>query len=217
MKYLGGYSILDLTDANVSAQANACYNQDKPVLVYGANGERYFADTITKSGKSFIITKGGKTITIANDNTITSEGDIIPNIMENIVDSQGNKRFIEGSAEGDEISGFTYTYSKWSLSGSHLMVVIAGSIEAGSTISSNKNIGIARDLPQWILNKIYPILSTYVGSADIFITENGVDPIDTWSCYISKSTNLSLVPRSGKTFTNATYLRVVVDLLIDNE
>lgn len=75
-KYIGGYSILDLTDANVSAQANACYNQDKPVLVYGANGERYFADTITKSGTSIIITKGGKTITIANDNTITSEGDI---------------------------------------------------------------------------------------------------------------------------------------------
>ena len=76
MKYIGGYSILDLTDANVSAQANACYNQDKPVLVYGANGERYFADTITKSGTSIIITKGGKTITIANDNTITSVGDI---------------------------------------------------------------------------------------------------------------------------------------------
>ena len=76
MKYIGGYSILDLTDANVSAQANACYNQDKPVLVYGANGERYFADTITKSGTSIIITKGGKTITIANDNTITNVGDI---------------------------------------------------------------------------------------------------------------------------------------------
>ena len=45
MKYIGGYSILDLTDANVHAQANACYNQDKPVLVYGANGERYFAGT----------------------------------------------------------------------------------------------------------------------------------------------------------------------------
>ena len=76
MKYLGGYSILDLTDANVSAQANVCYNQDKPVLVYGANGERYFADTIEKVGTSIIITKGGKTITIANDNTITSVGDI---------------------------------------------------------------------------------------------------------------------------------------------
>lgn len=76
MKYIGGYSILDLTDANVSAQANACYNQDKPVLVYGANGERYFADTITKSGTSIIVTKGGKTITIANDNTITNVGDI---------------------------------------------------------------------------------------------------------------------------------------------
>lgn len=76
MKYIGGYSILDLTDANVSVQANICYNQDKPVLVYGANGERYFADTIEKVGTSIIITKGGKTITIANDNTITNVGNI---------------------------------------------------------------------------------------------------------------------------------------------
>ena len=88
MKYIGGYSILDLTDANVHAQANACYNQDKPVLVYGANGERYFADTITKSGTSIIITKGGKTITIANDNTITSNGDIQNHLyLMNLYDS----------------------------------------------------------------------------------------------------------------------------------
>lgn len=76
MKYIGGYSILDLTDANVSTQANVCYNQDKPVLVYGANGEKFFADTITKDGTNIVITKGGKTITIANDNTITNVGDI---------------------------------------------------------------------------------------------------------------------------------------------
>ena len=77
MKYIGGYSILDLTDTtNVSKQANICYTQDKPVLVYGANGEKYFADSITKSGTNIIITKGGQTITIANDNTITIVGDI---------------------------------------------------------------------------------------------------------------------------------------------
>lgn len=82
-KYIGGYSILDLTDANVSVQANVCYNQNKPVLVYGANGERYFADTITKSGTNIIITKGGKTITIASDNTITNVGDVQNHLYSN--------------------------------------------------------------------------------------------------------------------------------------
>ena len=91
MKYIGGYSILDLTDANVSAQANACYNQDKPVLVYGANGERYFADTITKDGTNIIINKGGKTITIANDNTITNVGDIQTHLYIMTM-SDGDKR-----------------------------------------------------------------------------------------------------------------------------
>ena len=90
MKYIGGYSILDLTDANVSVQANICYNQDKPVLVYGANGERYFADTIEKVGTSIIITKGGKTITIANDNTITNVGDIQTHLYEHRIDLYGD-------------------------------------------------------------------------------------------------------------------------------
>lgn len=76
--YIGGYSILDLADANVYAQALICAKQNKPVLVYD-NPERYFADTITidtDNDDNVVITKGGKTITITDANSVSSEGTI---------------------------------------------------------------------------------------------------------------------------------------------
>lgn len=78
-KYIGGYSILDLASTTIYADALGALKQDKPVLVYDTP-ECYFADTIkatTIDDEPVIqITKGGKTITIANDNTITNVGDI---------------------------------------------------------------------------------------------------------------------------------------------
>lgn len=73
--YIGGYSILDLNDTNVYAQALICAKQNKPVLVYD-DPERYFADTIAISGDDVVITKGGKTITITDANSVSSVGDI---------------------------------------------------------------------------------------------------------------------------------------------
>ena len=46
-------------------------------------------------------------------------------IFERIVDKDGHKRFIEGEIElADSITYLTNLYGKWSLSGSHLMLVI---------------------------------------------------------------------------------------------
>lgn len=76
--YIGGYSILDLADANVYAQALICAKQNKPVLVYD-DPLRYYADTIaidTDNDDNVVITKGGKTITITDANSVSSEGDI---------------------------------------------------------------------------------------------------------------------------------------------
>ena len=72
----GGYTILDLESSTIYADSVKALDSNKPIVVYDGTYKPYFADTITKSGTNIIITKGGKTITIANDNTITSEGDI---------------------------------------------------------------------------------------------------------------------------------------------
>lgn len=73
---VNGYVFLDLTKSNVYTEALKVLGTDKPVVIKDGGGSPYFVDSLTLDGTNIIITKGGKTITIANDNTITSEGDI---------------------------------------------------------------------------------------------------------------------------------------------
>lgn len=72
----GGYTILDLESSTIYADSVKALDSNKPVVVYDGTNAPYFADTISLDGTNVVITKGGKTITIANDNTITSVGGI---------------------------------------------------------------------------------------------------------------------------------------------
>ena len=72
----GGYTILDLESSTIYADSVKALDSNKPIVVYDGTNAPYFADSISLSGTSVVITKGGKTITIANDNTITNVGDI---------------------------------------------------------------------------------------------------------------------------------------------
>lgn len=76
MEMVNGYVFLDLTKANVYAKALKVLGADKPVVIKEGSGAPYFVDSLTLDGTNVVITKGGKTITIANDNTITNVGDI---------------------------------------------------------------------------------------------------------------------------------------------
>lgn len=73
---VNGYVFLDLTKSNVYAEALKVLGTDKPVVIKEDTGAPYFVDSLTLDGTNVVITKGGKTITIANDNTITNVGDI---------------------------------------------------------------------------------------------------------------------------------------------
>ena len=76
MEMVNGYVFLDLTKTNVYSKALKVLGTDKPVVIKDGSGSPYFVDSLTLDGTNVVITKGGKTITIANDNTITNEGDI---------------------------------------------------------------------------------------------------------------------------------------------
>lgn len=76
MEMVNGYVFLDLTKSNVYSKALKVLGADKPVVIKDASGSPYFVDSLTLDGTNVVITKGGKTITIANDNTITNVGDI---------------------------------------------------------------------------------------------------------------------------------------------
>ena len=82
MEMVNGYVFLDLTKTNVYSKALKVLGTDKPVVIKDGSGSPYFVDSLTLDGTNVVITKGGKTITIANDNTITNVGDIQNHLYE---------------------------------------------------------------------------------------------------------------------------------------
>lgn len=144
----------------------------------------------------------------------TVEADVL---MENIKDEDGHNRFIEGDIEIETKEGLTKDYGKWTLSGSHLLIVLAFTIQSGITIGVEK-LGELKDLPQWIKDKIIPLFSRYVfanslnGFTDSFgILQGG------FSLYKQDSGEIEIRSYNSVTSTAITHFRVAFDLLIDNE
>ena len=139
------------------------------------------------------------------------------NLMENIVDSKGNKRFVEGAFTPYAIEKVTYTYCKWSLSGSHLMIVLAGNCESGAVFSNKDWSNIT--LPTWILDKIYPTVNSVIDNKTMLLRK-----INEW--WTSQSIGLTLQKYAGRlmiriesnvTSNSDSAFRIQFDLLIDND
>lgn len=214
MEMVNGYVFLDLTKSNVYSKALKVLGTDKPVVIKDGSGSPYFVDSLTLDGTNVVITKGGKTITIANDNTITSVGDVLT-IMENIVDSKGNKRFIEGDVNVATISGLTPIYSKWSLSGSHLMIVVTCAVDNG-TLLSEKLADV--EVPDFILNKIYPTILTTVYAKEVsYYNNSNQDNVQKANLGLDKRSDGLKIYFSPITMNADRTFRVQFDLLIDTD
>lgn len=170
----GGYTILDLESSTIYADSVKALDSNKPVVVYDTN-KPYFADTIVLDGDdNVVITKGGKTITIANDNTITSEGNI-DDVIKVYNQLNGSKVYDDFYAiDGDiEISGlptglYCY-YAHARVSNGKLNVTIAFRSENGEAISAIGSTQIGGfKLPAEVLAKLIPYaavnLSTKYGN-----------------------------------------------------
>lgn len=141
-------------------------------------------------------------------------------IFENIVDAQGHKRFIEGDGVPANDTNINVTYCKWSLSGSHLMLVLAGSIANETTVPAGTYAQF--NLPEWIRNKIYPVFA----GTRLEIKEVPLYG-DDWSTEEHYPFAIALTKNNdGLAFINVNYpavttaerfFRVQFDLLIDNE
>ena len=135
--------------------------------------------------------------------------------FENIVDKDGHKRFIEEDITPETISGITWNYAKWSLSGTHLMIVVAGNIANATSLSSGAKL-FDINIPSWIFDKIYPILSTHVSFiTQIFYGESATTQNAT--IRLSKQTTLNVNMGQSFTLTADRTFRIAIDLLIDNE
>lgn len=138
--------------------------------------------------------------------------------LEDIVDKNGNQRFIDGNITPQTISGITFTYCKWSLSGTHLMIVLAGTCE---NVTLTNNITFSEiNLPGFIMNKIIPL--TAQGRVSQATLNNYYDYSYRSSCVLSlvKGKNVLRVIGwgiGGSSTLSAGSFRVQFDLIIDAE
>ena len=214
----GGYAIVSHDDANIYSKVQGAYANQKPILFYDDDNTCYFIDTIKKNDDGdYVLTKGGKTFTITDANSVIAEGIVSNTTMENIVDLDDNKRFIEVNASDEVITeGTTIEYAKASLSGTHLMLVVAGTIDNGVELV---NLQERFTLPSWIMNKIFPVWSKYIESKTI--TAYATDwSNQTFNVALEKYSDTQLrILKTGTavTLTDDRSFRVQFDLLIDAE
>ena len=166
--------------------------------------------------KNIILTNGNITETTYNDEKI--DGLVL---FENIKDRNGNNRFIEGNITPETISGANFTQHKWSLSGTHLMFVLAGS--ATAAISAGTKLATISNLPTYIIDKIYRLL----GSVSTIVTINNMisrqadgTALVEYKCELDKISNSQLEIYCQENINPNNYtvgVRLQFDLLIDNE
>lgn len=158
-------------------------------------------------------------ITLSNEQVITTNALDYP--LEKIKDEEGHKRFLEGAMQVYS-SGNTLdiTYAKWSLSGSHLQIVIAGRRPANSSMPNEVDLG-AQNLPSFIHNKLVPLVSSYLGWKTSETTYTGYTEGDKVWSYCVRHGSYGIVIAIGawtpSISTSDSYFRITYDFLIDLE
>lgn len=139
-------------------------------------------------------------------------------VFEEIVDKDGHARFIEGEMDTRAFSdGVEFSYAKWSLSGSHIMFVLAGKINNATSWSFTNVCDV--DLPEWIYNKIVAYPSNYIDSKNFPVANVDYNTNQSLTVFFQKIPNLKKLRFYFASFTATAdrYFRIAFDLLIDNE
>ena len=135
-----------------------------------------------------------------------------------IIDTAGNLRFNEGNLTViDPLpTGVSISYAKWSLSGTHLMIVLAGSVSANESVSPTPGIAVA-ELPQYIKDKIYPMFGTFLGKFDGQLVNTSNYHTTTLTVGVDKVNNgLRIDLPHIDSAENQQIFRFGIDLLIDS-
>ena len=143
-----------------------------------------------------------------------------PKVLDSLVDSKGNPRFIEGEGTTGTIEGVTFSYCKWSLSGTHLMLVVSASILNGATIT-NDTLLAEYEIPPFIANKIFTVWGVNIESKNVpcVATNWSIQQLNVVFLKVSGQTKLQIRASGGSTFTATANraFRAQFDLLIDTE
>lgn len=145
-----------------------------------------------------------------------SEDKMNINSFEQIYDKDGHKRFIEGNLGLNEIEGLSLSFGKWSLSGSDLSIVAVLSATNGTEIPTG-TIFTLQNLPDWILEKIFPLYGTnrVLRTTIYFYADDETN--QTANIRILKDTSVRCNFISSLTLTANRNARIELHMLIDNE
>lgn len=202
----GGYIMVDLASPNKVKQLEKAAALNKPLLVY-------YADGTTEWGKVSVTYETVDDVDIPTYHITTANGFVT---VEVDGDVSARPLIVEGDLEFEEITGVTFTYGKWSLCGTHLMVVLAGTVANGTSITFGTYYAAAK-LPKFAFDKIHPISGALVSFQTVqYLSAN---PITTQSANIDfvKDTETMKLRSAAITLTADRMFRVQFDLLIDNE
>lgn len=137
--------------------------------------------------------------------------------FENITDANDNLRFVEGEIATKSLSNVTFSYNKWSLSGTHLMIVLAGKINASSILGTTEFATL--NLPSWITNKITKGFGSGVVDLVSSLTDTSTPFAKTdgrFQLLKNNDNTLSIYIVGHQSTTNEQYFRCQFDLIIDN-
>lgn len=204
------YNIKDFSSSEVSHLKNIASN----TFIYDTDDSMYVFDDVPVNFTYPVYFDNAVVISNMNDIVDSNNDPLI--ICENFNDANGNARFVEGNINTETISGVTFTYHKWSLSGSHLMLVLAGEIANGTSLSVQTLGGV--DLPDYINQKISAVFASTVISIN-----DARGYYDDWNSF-SLQTTLMKTPTGvyfyliqTPTAIATAHFRIQFDLLIDME
>lgn len=135
-------------------------------------------------------------------------------LMENVIDQDGNNRFVEGDGTVVDTESVTYTYHKWSLSGSHLMIVVAGNV-ANGTVLTNVDM-VTFNIPSYILNKLSLITTNIVDYKTVPMYSSTLTS-QNFPIQLRKTTTGLYISRYNLTLNDDRTFRIQFDLLVDND
>ena len=138
--------------------------------------------------------------------------------LEDIEDSAGNKRFVEGNgAIASSISSkITGSFIKWSLSGTHLMLVCAGTVNGSYNFAAEDPLATFTDIPEYIRNKIVVLPNNYLESKTCYFQKGLTKTSFEDSLrYLSAFSKLNIYFDEAVNPETGSYFRIQFDLLID--
>ena len=145
-------------------------------------------------------------------NQLDNEIKVVKKDISTLVDKDGNNRFAEGNLTLNTITGATKIYGKWSLSGTHLLIVFALKLE--NSISS-QDLFYLDDLPDYIKDKIVPIAGNRIVQGSELAYDESASSSVTFYYNFGKSSSHLFIEATCTIGDDTRFTRVNIDLLID--